>query len=87
MRPFPRIDKSSKGERQMKALHTITALLVLIGGLNWGLVGLAGFDLVAAVLGEATLLSRTVYALVGISAVFQATQLTIPLGQAAAARS
>jgi uncharacterized membrane protein YuzA (DUF378 family) len=71
----------------MKALHTITALLVVIGGLNWGLVGFAAFDLVAALFGEATMLSRAVYGLVGLSAVFQAVQLMAPQRQAIAARS
>ena len=59
----------------MKGLFVLTALLVIIGGLNWGLVGIAGLDLVATLLGEATLLSRVVYALVGVSAIYQATQL------------
>ena len=71
----------------MKAIHTITALLLIIGGLNWGLVGFAGFDLVAALFGDATLLSRAVYGLVGLSAVFQALQLLSPQAQTVEARS
>ena len=59
----------------MKGLFVLTAVLVIVGGLNWGLVGIAGLDLVAALLGEATLLSRAVYALVGVSAIYQATQV------------
>lgn len=44
--------------------------LVLIGALNWGLIGLFGFDLVAALFGgPTTLLSRIVYSLVGIAAI------------------
>lgn len=46
--------------------------LVIIGGLNWGLVGLFDFNLVAAILGEMTALSRIVYTLVGLSAVYLA---------------
>ena len=46
--------------------------LVIIGALNWGLVGLFGFDLVAAVFGDMTILSRIIYSLVGISAVITA---------------
>lgn len=46
----------------------IVLILVVVGGLNWGLVGLFGFDLVAALFGEMTAISRVVYSLVGISA-------------------
>lgn len=55
----------------MRALNTITLILVIIGGLNWGLVGLFDFDLVAAIFGEMTPLSRIVYVLVGLSALWQ----------------
>lgn len=46
----------------------IAYVLVIVGALNWGLVGLFGFDLVAALFGDMTTLSRLVYSLVGISA-------------------
>ena len=63
----------------MKALDLITGVLVIVGGLNWGLVAIAEFDLVAAVVGldfgETNALSRIVYGLVGLSAVYQATRL------------
>jgi uncharacterized protein len=55
----------------LRAINLITLLLVIIGGLNWLLVGLFDFDLVAALFGEMTLLSRIVYVLVGVSAVYQ----------------
>jgi len=58
----------------MKALDTIFAVLLVIGGLNWGLVGLFSFDLVKAILGDMTFLSRVVYILVGVSALYQAIQ-------------
>ena len=58
----------------MKTLDVILAILLIVGGLNWGLVGLFGFDLVARILGDMTLLSRVVYSLVGLSAVYQALQ-------------
>ena len=58
----------------MKALNLVTSLLLIVGGLNWGLVALAEFDLVAAVVGEefgeTNALSRIVYGLVGLSAVY-----------------
>ncbi len=49
----------------------LAAALVIVGGLNWGLVGVANFDLVAAIFGEGSWLSRLVYALVGLSALYQ----------------
>lgn len=55
----------------MKVLNLITLILVIIGGLNWGLVGLLDFNLVAALFGEASLLSRLIYILVGLSALWQ----------------
>jgi len=53
----------------MKTVYMIALALLIVGGLNWGLVGLFNFDLVASLFGAGSLLSRTVYALVGISAV------------------
>ena len=58
----------------MKKLDTLAAALVIVGGLNWGLVALAEFDLVAWIFGEefgtTNVASRIVYALVGIAAVY-----------------
>ena len=63
----------------MKTLDIVTRSLVIVGALNWGLVALANFDLVATVVGlefgEVNALSRVVYGLVGLSAVYQAAQL------------
>ena len=53
----------------MHIVKIIAYILVIIGALNWGLVGLFNFDLVAAILGDMTVLTRIVYVLVGISAV------------------
>ena len=54
----------------MKPLHWIALLLVIVGAVNWGLVGLFQFDLVAALFGGQTApLSRVVYTLVGLSGV------------------
>lgn len=44
-------------------------ILTIIGGLNWGLVGLFGFDLVAYIFGPMSILSRLVYVLVALSAI------------------
>lgn len=59
----------------MRILNTITLVLVIVGGLNWGLVGAFDFDLVAALFGEMSPLSRIVYALVGLSALWQLVPL------------
>lgn len=59
----------------MKSLGILTATLIVIGGLNWGLVGFLKFDLVATVFGDMTMLARLVYALVGLSAIYQAINL------------
>jgi uncharacterized membrane protein YuzA (DUF378 family) len=60
----------------VKGLRAITGILVLVGALNWGLVALAEFDLVAAIFGmefgETNGLTRVVYGLVGLSALHQA---------------
>jgi len=55
----------------MRAINLVTLLLVIVGGLNWGLVGLFNFNLVSALFGDMSALSRIVYVLVGISAVWQ----------------
>ena len=55
----------------MRAINSVTLLLLIVGGLNWGLVGLFDFDLVAALFGEMSTLSRVVYVLVGLSALYQ----------------
>lgn len=55
----------------MKIFNLVTLILLIVGGLNWGLVGLLQFDLVAAIFGAGSLLARIVYALVGVSAVAQ----------------
>ncbi|MFO7598153.1 MAG: DUF378 domain-containing protein [Desulfocurvibacter africanus] len=56
----------------MRTLDVITTILLIIGGLNWGLVGLFEFDLVAALFGTLSWFSRLVYVLVGLSAIYQA---------------
>ena len=60
----------------MRALNIITLILVIVGGINWGLIGLFQFDLVAALFGgQDAALSRIVYSLVGVSAVWQLVPL------------
>jgi uncharacterized protein len=57
--------------RHMNIVNIVTLILLVVGGINWGLVGLANFDLVAALFGEMSALSRVVYGLVGLSALWQ----------------
>jgi len=59
----------------MKFINILTLVLLIVGGLNWGLVGVFNFDLVAAIFGSGSALARTVYTLVGLSAVWQVNQL------------
>ena len=59
----------------MKTLDIAAAILLVVGGLNWRLVGTANFDLVAALLGAGSILAKVVYTLVGLAAVYQALSL------------
>ncbi|PJE63692.1 DUF378 domain-containing protein [Candidatus Roizmanbacteria bacterium CG10_big_fil_rev_8_21_14_0_10_45_7] len=54
----------------MKILHMLTFLLVVVGALNWGLVGLFDFNLVTTLVGAWPMVERLVYILVGLSAVY-----------------
>jgi uncharacterized membrane protein YuzA (DUF378 family) len=58
-------------EKAMKSLNLITLILLIVGGLNWGLVGLLNFDLGATLFGAGSILARIVYMLVGLSALWQ----------------
>lgn len=68
----------------MSILNPLTLVLLIVGGLNWGLVGAFGFDLVAAIFGEGSILARFVYVLVGVSAVMQIASFRRMLAPAAA---
>lgn len=59
-------------EGRLSGLDWAALVLVLVGALNWGLVGLFEFDLVASIFGDMTTLTRVVYDLVGLSAVYLA---------------
>lgn len=56
--------------KNLNAIDWLMIVLVVVGGLNWGLVGLFHFDLVAAIFGDFSIISRVVYGLVGIAAVY-----------------
>jgi uncharacterized protein len=57
---------------KVKAIDLLAGVLLVVGGLNWGLVGGLQFDLVAALLGEFSAPSRLVYVVVGLAALYQA---------------
>jgi uncharacterized membrane protein YuzA (DUF378 family) len=70
-----RANANSEGGIVMKTIDVIAAVLVIVGALNWGLVGLANLDLVAALFGmrfgETSALTSAVYALVGLAGIYQ----------------
>ena len=51
----------------MKVIDKIALILIIIGAINWGLIAVFNFDLVAAIFGDMSIISRIVYGLVGIS--------------------
>ena len=63
----------------MRKIDIVSAALLIIGGLNWGLVAVTNFDLVTAIFGldfgQTNVATRIVYGLVGLAAVYQLTQL------------
>lgn len=66
----------------MKTLYAIAVTLLIIGAINWGLIGFFQFDLVSAIFGGQTaVLSRIIYGLVGISAIYYLTTLFSGVGE------
>lgn len=55
----------------MKVVNVIALILVVIGGLNWGLVGLFDYNLVDAIFGVGSAVSRVIYAVVGVAALYE----------------
>jgi hypothetical protein len=70
----------------VKAAHLLAATLLIVGGLNWGLVAIAEFDLVATLVGlefgETNAVSRAIYGLVGLAAVYALGVLVAGRGRA-----
>jgi uncharacterized membrane protein YuzA (DUF378 family) len=54
----------------LAVVSVIALVLLIVGGLNWALVGLFNFDLVAAIFGDMSIVSRVVYVLVGAAALY-----------------
>lgn len=61
---------NSLSRNRLSAVDWIAMTLAIIGGINWGLVGLFSFDLVAAIFGEMSTITRLIYTLVGLAAVW-----------------
>ena len=70
--PTPAAPARSSGS---SVATTIAVVLLVIGGLNWALVGLFEFDLVATLFGDMSVISRIVYVVVGLAAVYALTML------------
>jgi len=79
------LDTTTKGATTMSKLTLLAGALVIVGGLNWGLVAIAEFDLVATLVGlefgETNALSRIVYGLVGASALWVAARTPALVGR------
>jgi uncharacterized membrane protein YuzA (DUF378 family) len=61
--------------KNLNVLDWIALILIIVGGLNWGLVGIFKFDLVAAIFGTMSVISRIVYILVCLAAIYLAVIL------------
>ena len=61
---------------EKSALDWVAGILVIIGGLNWGLVGLFDFNLVSSIFGSGSVLGRIIYILVGFSALYMIYAMT-----------
>ena len=61
------MNRKLKGGRKMKVIDKIALVLMIIGAINWGLIAIFNFDLVATIFGDMTILSRIVYGVVGVS--------------------
>ena len=59
---------------RLKPLDIIIGILLVIGGLNWGLVGFFNYNLIGSLLGSTSIYSRILYALVGLSALYEIFQ-------------
>lgn len=60
----------------MKIIDTIVLILVIIGSINWGLLGFFQFDLVAAIFGDMSIFSRIIYSVIGIAGLYSISFFT-----------
>lgn len=71
--------------KKPNAVDMIAFILLVVGGLNWGLVGIFEWDLVAAIFGDGSALARVVYSLVGLAAVYHLVRMPMNMKQSAPA--
>lgn len=64
---YTKIKITKKESKNMKVIDTIALVLIIIGAINWGLIGLFNFNLVDTIFGAMSIISRIIYILVGIS--------------------
>ncbi len=63
----------------MKTVDIVSSVLLVIGGINMGLIGFFSFNLLAAIFGEGSAINHVIYALVGLSALYDISSLTFGL--------
>jgi len=68
--PDRRVTTHAHGRSAMSALDYIAMVLLIVGGLNWGMVGLFDVDMVATLFAPGSALTRIVYVLVGLAALY-----------------
>lgn len=64
-----------QGDNVMKNMELLAIVLLVIGGINWGLVGAFNYNLVTSLLGDGSTMTRAVYALVGLCALYEAFKM------------
>jgi uncharacterized membrane protein YuzA (DUF378 family) len=64
-----------QGDNVMKNMELIAIVLLVIGGINWGLVGAFNYNVVTSLLGDGSTMTRVVYALVGLCALYEAFKM------------
>ena len=60
----------------MKGLNLISMILLIIGGINWAIVGIAGYNIVATIFAFAPIVTTIIYVLVGLAALYQIMPLS-----------
>ncbi len=65
----------------MKILQKICLCITIIGGINWGLIGLLDFNLVSSIFGDTSVISRVIYSLVGLTSIINIGILLMDLDE------
>ncbi len=68
-------------EKMMRSIDVVTLFLIVLGALNWGLMGILSFDLFATIFGHMTVLTRIMYTLIGFAGLYQLSQFKIMHGK------